>query len=203
MFDDLLRALKDRLLAPAARALGRRVSPTAVTLLAFAAGIGAALCAARAWDGAALALWLLNRLLDGFDGALARESGRQTDAGGYLDLVLDFVVYAAVPTGLVLGRPSLPLALAALALLASYYVNAASWMYLAAVLERRGVGAAARGERTTVTMPPGLIGGAETVVFYAVCFVFPGRLVALFVAFAALVLATAVHRVAWGLRALR
>lgn len=202
MFDDLLRALKDRLLAPLARAAGARVSPTAVTLLAFALGMAAALCAARARDGLALALWLLNRLLDGFDGTLARTTGRQTDAGGYLDLVLDFAVYAALPIGLVLGRPSLPLAVAALALLASYYVNAASWLYLAAVLERRGAGAAARGARTTVTIPPGLIGGAETVVFYAVCFLFPGRLVALFAAFAALVLATAAQRVAWGVRRL-
>ena len=203
MFDDLLRALKDRLLAPAARAVGRRLSPTAVTLLAFAAGLGAALCAARARDGAALALWLLNRLLDGFDGTLARATGRQTDAGGYLDLVLDFAVYAAVPVGLVLGRPSTALALAGLALVASYYVNAASWMYLSAILERRGAGAAARGERTTVTIPPGLIGGTETVVFYAVCFLLPGRLVALFAGFAALVLATAGQRVWWGVRALR
>lgn len=203
MFDDLLRALKDRLLAPLARALGRRVSPTTVTLGAFALGLAAAACAAQRRGGAALALWLLNRLLDGFDGTLARETGRQTDAGGYLDLVLDFAVYAALPVGLVLGRPSLPLALAALALLASYYVNAASWMVLAAVLERRGAGAAARGERTTVTIPPGLIGGAETVVFYALCFVLPGRLVLLFGVFAGLVMATAAQRVAWGVRALR
>ena len=52
-------------------------------------------------------------------------------------------------------------------LVASFYVNAASWMYLAALLEQRNDGAAARGETTAVTMPPGLIGGAETVAFYA------------------------------------
>jgi hypothetical protein len=63
---------------------------------------------------------------------------------------------------------------AGLALLGSFFVNAASWMYLSAVLERRGAGAAARGERTTVTMPPGLIAGAETVVLYTLFLVFPG-----------------------------
>jgi phosphatidylglycerophosphate synthase len=200
VFDDLLRRLKDRLLAPAARRVGRAVSPNAVSALACAAGLACAWCAARGAYGAGLALWLLNRLLDGFDGALARAQGTQSDFGGYLDLVLDFAVYAAVPIGLVLGRPGVPLAVAALAMLASFYVNAASWMYLAAVLERRGAGAAARGELTAVTMPAGLVAGAETVALYALFFLFPARLATLFWVVAALVLATAAHRVAWAWR---
>jgi phosphatidylglycerophosphate synthase len=42
------------------------------------------------WYGAALAAILLNRLLDGLDGALARRRGL-TDAGGFLDISLDFL----------------------------------------------------------------------------------------------------------------
>lgn len=203
MFDELLRALKDRLLAPLARRAGPRLSPTLVTLVALAVGVGAAWLAARGQYGAALACWLANRALDGFDGALARAHGRQGDWGGYLDLVCDFVVYAAIPIGLAVAADDRRVALAALALVSAFYVNAASWMYLAAVLERRGAGAAARGERTTVTMPPGLVAGAETVLFYALFLLFPGRLPALFAVMTALVAATVVQRLAWARRALR
>lgn len=203
MFDHLLRALKDRLLEPLARRLGPGVSPDLVTVLALLAGLGAAAAAWRRADGVALALWAVNRLLDGLDGTLARVHGRQTDFGGYLDILLDFVVYAAVPTGLALGRPTAPVLVACVALLGSFFVNAASWMYLAAVLERRGAGAAARGERTTVTMPPGLVAGTETVVLYALFLAFPAYLPALFGLMAALVYLTVAQRLWWARRHLR
>lgn len=200
MFDLLLRALKDRLLEPLARRLGPGVAPDLVTLLAFAVGLAAAGCAWRRAYAPALALWALNRLLDGLDGTLARVHGRQTDFGGYLDILLDFGVYAAVPTGLALGRGDRPALVAALVLLGSFFVNAASWMYLAAVLERRGAGAAQRGELTTVTMPPGLVAGTETVVLYTLFLLVPGQLPTLFGIMAALVYVTVGQRVVWARR---
>lgn len=200
MFDTFLRALKDRLLEPLARRLGPWPSPNAVTVLACLVGLAAAGLAWRRAYPAALALWLANRFLDGLDGTLARVHGRQTDFGGYLDILLDFVVYAAVPTGLALGQPRAAVLTACAVLLGSFFVNAASWMYLSAVLERRSAGAAARGERTTVTMPPGLVAGAETFVLYTLFLAFPGRLVELFALMAALVYVTVAQRVWWALR---
>jgi phosphatidylglycerophosphate synthase len=170
---------------------------------AFGAGVAAAAVAARGQYGAGLLCWALNRVLDGLDGVLARATGRQTDFGGYLDTLLDFLVYALVPLGLVVGRPSLPVALAALVLLAAFYVNAASWMYLSALLERRAQGAALRGEQTSVTMPGGLVAGSETILFYALFFLMPGNLAPLFLVMAALVGVTVVQRAAWGWSALR
>lgn len=203
MFDVFLRALKDRLLDPLARWLGPGVPPNAVTLLAFLAGLGAGAAGWRRAYTLALVLWALNRLLDGLDGTLARVHGRQTDFGGYLDILLDFAVYTAVPTGLALGRPTAPVLAACAALLGSFFVNAASWMYLAAVLERRGAGAAARGERTTVTMPPGLVAGAETVVLYTLFLAVPARLPELFGLMAVLVYLTVLQRLWWARRHLR
>lgn len=200
MFDDVLRALKDRLLGPPARLLGPRVAPNALTVLACLAGLACAWAAYRGAYGAALALWAGNRLLDGLDGTLARVHGRQTDFGGYLDLLLDFVVYAAVPAGLALGRPTAAALGACVLLVGSFYVNAASWMYLSAVLEQRALGAAARGERTTVTMPAGLIAGAETVVLYALFLAVPSRTPELFALTAALVGVTVAQRVWWAWR---
>ena len=202
MLDAVLRPIKERLLAPAALVVGHRLSPMAVTVAAFLAGLASALLGVRGAYGAALVFWLVNRVLDGFDGTLARVQGRQTDLGGYVDLLLDFVVYAAIPLGLAFGIGDSRTLVAGLALLASFYVNAASWMYLSAVLERRDAGARARGELTTITMPPGLVGGTETMVCYAAFFAFPRYVVPLFWLMSALVLFTVLQRLAWAVRRL-
>ncbi len=203
MFDDLLRSLKDRLLEPLARALGPRCPPAAVSLAALAAGFGAAWLAAEQRYTWALVAWLVNRVLDGLDGVLARVYGRASDLGGYLDILCDFAVYALVPIGLVIGAPT-PEAWRALAvLLASFYLNAASWMYLAALLERRGQGAAPPDRVTSVAMPAGLVAGTETIVFYLLFLLFPSQLVPLFFTMAALVLVGVTQRAIWAGRRLR
>ncbi len=77
---------------------------TELTLVGFAIGVLALPFLALGWYGAALAAILLNRLLDGLDGALARRRGL-TDAGGFLDIALDFLFYALVPFGFILADP--------------------------------------------------------------------------------------------------
>lgn len=201
MFDHLLRKLKDRWLAPLASLL-RNVPPNVITLVALVLGLSAAVAASqRAWT-LGLVLWLANRLTDGLDGTVARVAERQTDFGGYLDILLDFVVYAAIPLGFAFGTPDRLVLLVAVALEGSFFVNACSWMYLSAVLEKRASGAAATGELTTVTMPPALVAGFETVVFFALFFLFPGRLVTLFGLMTALVGINIVQRLVWARRVL-
>jgi phosphatidylglycerophosphate synthase len=53
----------------------------------------------------ALALWLLNRALDGLDGAVARASGGGSDLGGLLDFLADFVVYGGFVVGVAIAEP--------------------------------------------------------------------------------------------------
>jgi len=170
VFGDLLRDLKDRVLAPVAQTIGHNVSPLAISLIAFVAGL---------------------------DGTLARLQGRSSDLGAYLDLLLDFAVYAALPIALVLGQPSLPRLVALGFLLGTFYLNAASWMCLAAILERRGRGAATSGERTRVTMPPGLVAGTETILFYTAFMLWPAQAAPLLVIMSGLVLVGVVQRVLW------
>ena len=202
MFDAFLRALKDRLLAPVARAIGTRVHPNAVTISAWFVGLLAAVAAGGRDYRLALCLWVTNRVLDGFDGTLSRVTGTQTDFGGYLDIVLDFSVYAMLVFGLILGSKTWQTAAAGTALVGTFYVNAASWMYLAAILERRELGASATGERTTVTMPPGLIAGTETFGFYVLFLLIPGHLPLLFTLMGVGVVATIIQRIVWARRCL-
>lgn len=202
MFDHWLRMLKDRLFAPVAPLIGRWLHPNALSLLALLAGLGAALLAARGQTVPAFAAWVLNRTLDGLDGSVARASGTETDFGAYFDIMQDFVVYAAVPVGVVLGHPSPASWQAGLFLLAAFYLNAASWMYLSAILERRGRGTEATGERTAVTMPPAIVAGTETVAFYSVFLLVPAWAPAVFVMMGALVLINVAMRMVWAWRRL-
>jgi phosphatidylglycerophosphate synthase len=218
MFDIALRPLKDNVLDPVARLVGRIMSPNAVTLLSLLLGIASALVLWYGAIGWAFLLWILNRVTDGLDGAVARVTGRTSDLGGYLDIVTDFVVYSALPIAFVLrsgpggigglGGAALAEAAfeppylipAALVLLAAFYVNAASWMHLSAILEKRG--RERGGELTSVTMPEGIIGGTETVGFFTLFFLLPMFLAQLFWIMALLTLVSALQRVVWAVRKL-
>jgi len=203
MFDHLFRSLQDLLLRPIARALGPRLSPTLITWVAFAAGLSSAAAVLAGDLGVALGSWLLNRLLDGLDGTQARVHARVSHFGAYLDIVLDFVVYAAIPLAFVFLTREFEIARAGMFLLASFYVNAASWMYLSALLEARLDGAASRAEATSVTMPSGIVAGAETIVFYTLFFLMPSQLTTLFTVMAVLVTANVPVRLYWANRRLR
>jgi phosphatidylglycerophosphate synthase len=201
MFDHLLRGLKDRLLAPLAMLL-RGVPPNVLTVIALLFGLGAAAAAAQGAWGIGLVLWFANRVTDGLDGTVARLAERQTDFGGYLDILLDFVVYAAIPVGFAVSSPERLVLVLAVALEGSFFVNACSWMYLSAILEKRASGAASTGELTTVTMPPALVAGFETLVFFSLFFLFPDRLVTLFGLMTGLVGINIVQRLVWARRVL-
>jgi phosphatidylglycerophosphate synthase len=202
MFDHLFRKYKDRALQPLT-GMVQDISPNTLTILAFVAGLA---CAGAAFYGTGLwvlALWLLNRLLDGLDGAVARLRGKQSDFGGYLDILLDFAIYAAVPIGLALHQPAVPTLIALIFLLGSFYINGASWMYLAAILEKRAQAAPLRGEKTTVVMPDGLIGAVATFIFYCAFCCWPQYLAPLFSMMAALTFFTAGQRLWWAWRNLQ
>jgi phosphatidylglycerophosphate synthase len=198
VIDAQLRVQKEAVLGPVAGRLPSRISPISITLLAVVPGIGAALAAADGRNILAVGLWLLNRLLDGLDGTLARQRDRQSDLGAYLDILMDFLVYAAVPIGLAAHADSQTTWIAAAALLAAFYVNTISWAYLSALLERRERNKSR--EYTSVTMPGGLIEGAETVVLYAIMLAVPAGAPMVFWVMAAAVAITVGQRVVWAVR---
>jgi phosphatidylglycerophosphate synthase len=100
MLDQHMLALQNRILdRPAARLARLGVPADAVTIIGFSIGLAsAAFLSAQAY-GPALACILLNRLLDGLDGAVARAAG-PTDRGAFLEIALDFFFYAGCPLAL-------------------------------------------------------------------------------------------------------
>lgn len=180
---------------PVAEQLFSAIHPNVVSFVALGVGL---LCAAATINGAfglGLLLWLLNRVLDGLDGLVARVHHKQSDFGGYLDLLLDFIVYLAVPIALIYALPTSENLWGGLVLLSSYILNLLSWSTLSALIEKRQIQTSAR--LTSMEMPTGLIEGAETILFYVLFFLFPSYLAPLLWLMAVLVLVTASQRVWW------
>lgn len=235
MWDRELRVVKELVLEPLARWVGALgLTPNQLTLVAFALGILAGHLCLEGNLYLALVLWWLNRIVDGLDGAVARQRGLQTDFGAYLDIITDFTVYTTIPIDLAFHQViracstqssstqalflecsfrqasaegtigewgPLFWQLAALSfLLGTYFVNAASLFMLSGILEKRNLGASATGEKTTLTMPVGLIEGTETIVFYSLFILLPQQLTTLFVIFGSLVSITILHRLWWAYR---
>jgi phosphatidylglycerophosphate synthase len=145
----------------------------------------------------ALGLWLANRLLDGLDGAVAR-AGTPTDAGGFLDIVADFSVYAGIIVGLAVAEPGARLA--CVALLTAYYISGTAFLALSSLAERRSQ---RLGDNRSLRFVGGLAEGTETIAVYVLLFVLPQHAIVIVWGFTGAVAITAVQRVASGLRLLR
>ena len=178
--------------ATAARVARAGVSANAVTISACILGIAAAVAIAGGFFWLGLVLIAVSRFGDGLDGAIARVDGR-TDLGGYLDIVLDFFFYGAIPLGFAVADPPAN-ALAAAVLISCFYVNGASFLAFSILAERRKLSTLARGEKS-IFFTTGLAEATETLaVFVAFC-LFPGWFAVLAYAFAAVTLYTAVSRI--------
>jgi len=199
MLDSRLRTLT----APALDAAGRRlaragVPPAALTGAGWAAGAGAcAATALRAWP-VALGLWLANRLLDGLDGPTARAGGRSCEAGGFLDIVADFSVYAGIILGLAVAVPGARLA--CVALLTAYYISGTAFLALSSLAERRRQ---RLGDNRSLRFVGSLAEGTEAIAVYISLFLLPQHATVIVWAFTAAVAITAAQRVVLGLRLLR
>lgn len=196
MFDNQARDLKEKILAPIAAGLSH-VHPTVITFFSLGCGLIAAGLAWQQWSGWSAFFWAVNRLTDGLDGTMARLQQKQSDLGGYLDILADFTIYALLPIALVLGSPSAANWVSLAFLLMAYYVNAASWMYLSALLEKRAQGAQQSQEKTSITMPPAVVGGLETTVIYFFFILWPAYLPWLFGLMTLLVWLSIGQRLVW------
>lgn len=198
MIDQALRArLGPSLDRVAGRLAGRDVPALGVTAAGLLAGLGACVAIAESAWALALVLWLVNRVLDGLDGPIARQRG-VTELGGLLDFVADFIVYSGFVLGVAIAHPSARLA--CVALLATYLVNNVALLSFSSVIERLGL---ELGDERSLRLTTGIAEGTETIVVYCLFCVVPGSSTTIAWGFAGLVAVTAVRRVAYAARILR
>ena len=192
-----------QMMAPSIQRLARqakRLGLTAdqLTLLGFLLGIFAALLIAfDAYLAGAIAI-LASRLFDALDGAVARLT-RATDAGGFLDIALDFVFYASIPLAFAFSDPSRN-ALPAAVLLAAFIGTGSSFLAFAVMATKRGLSNLATPDKSFYFLG-GLTEASETLLCFMAMCLWPGLFIELAYGFAALCAITTVTRIWWGWQA--
>lgn len=193
MLDARLRPLIDPPLNAVGRTLARLgMTANAISAIGIALGIAAGMALAQGQFTAGLVLIIVNRLLDGLDGAVARAT-QLSDFGGYLDIVGDFVFYLAVPTGFGLADPAnlKP----AMALLACFGLTGISFLAFATMAARRGIETSAHG-RKSFFYNSGLAEGTETIIVFVAFCLWPAHFASIALAYAGLCILTVIQRTA-------
>ncbi|MUK43828.1 CDP-alcohol phosphatidyltransferase family protein [Aliivibrio fischeri] len=118
----------------------------------------------------ALVFIVLNRICDGLDGALARIQGI-TDAGGFLDISLDFLFYSLIPFGFVLANPDQN-AIAGAFLIFSFVGTGSSFLAFAIMASKQGIDNPVYKHKSLYYMS-GLTEGTETIACFIAFCLFP------------------------------
>jgi phosphatidylglycerophosphate synthase len=145
----------------------------------------------------ALVLWLLNRLLDGLDGEVARLRSESSEFGTFVDIMADFLVYGGFLVALAVQHQDARLAL--VALFFAYYLNGTAFLALSGILERL------KRERQTdrgLHFRRSLTEGFETTVAGALFLLLPEHVSTIAWIFAGMVLFSAAQRLHDGWRIL-
>lgn len=107
MIDDPFRQwLARRWSAPAGALHRAGITANQVTVVAAVLGVTAAALVAVQLTWFGIALWLVSRLLDGYDGILARLASSSSLYGAYLDITLDMLAYTAMAIAFAIAMPA-------------------------------------------------------------------------------------------------
>ncbi|MBT6415900.1 CDP-alcohol phosphatidyltransferase family protein [Candidatus Puniceispirillum sp.] len=180
MFDATLRPVVDAVMMPVARQLARwGVTANHMTVTGGFMGLVAVISITFNAFMVALVFIVINRLADGLDGAVARVSDSSssgitgsgiTDFGGYLDIVLDFIFYSAIPFAFALHDPAN--AVAACFLVFSFVGTTSSFLAFAIIAAKRGISTEVRGKKSFYHLG-GLTEGTETIILLCMMTLMP------------------------------
>ena len=192
MFDAALLPILKRAVDRPARALvARGVTADQITLTGFLVGLLGVAAAASGAFAAALVCLAINRLADGFDGAVARLT-KPTDRGAFLDIALDFMFYGLFPLGFALHDPANN-ALPAAVLVCSFIGTGSSFLAFSIIAEKRGI-TSAQYPTKGIYYLGGLTEGTETIALLVAFCLFPGAFPWLAYGFAGLCFLTTLTR---------
>lgn len=147
----------------------------------------------------ALLCVIINRVMDGLDGAVARVQG-PTDLGGYLDITLDFIFYSAVIFGFALMNP-LENALAASFLIFSFMGTGSSFLAFAIMAEKQKIERLEYGRKSLYFLG-GLAEGTETIALLILICLFPSYFAVMAYIFGTICWITTATRIYAGYRTL-
>ncbi|AFS48309.1 CDP-alcohol phosphatidyltransferase [alpha proteobacterium HIMB59] len=170
MFDRQIQKYTQKPLQYIAKLFLKFISPNHMTLIGFSFGVLMCLFIIIDQYLMAIIFLFLNRLSDGLDGTMARLQ-TPTPLGGYLDIVLDFLIYG----GFVLsfGITEQNNTLLSMILLFCYIGTGSTFLAKAAILP------SLTNQNLNEEIPKsfhyavGLVEGTETIVFMVLCLLLP------------------------------
>lgn len=175
------------------------VTANQVTWVGFGLGLAAMAWAATGSFTLALIALLINRLADGIDGCLARRRGA-TDLGGYLDIVLDFIVYSGMVFAFALALPEA--AIPACFLMFAFFGTGTSFLAFAIFAAKRGLDGEASSGRSFYYLG-GIAEGTETILLFVIICLVPDAFAAAAYVFGALCWLTTFGRIGTAIGVLR
>ena len=192
MFDRQIQKYTQKPLQYIAKLFLKFISPNHVTLIGFSFGL--LMCLSIIIDQYLMAIifLFLNRLSDGLDGTMARLQN-PTPLGGYLDIVLDFLIYG----GFVLsfGITEQNNTLLSMILLFCYIGTGSTFLAKAAILPSLTKQNLNEEIPKSFHYAVGLVEGTETIVFMVLCLLFPNLFIYFSFIFIILCIITIVFRI--------
>ena len=192
MFDRQIQKYTQKPLQYIAKLFLKFISPNHMTFIGFSFGI--LMCISIIFDQYLIAIifLFLNRLSDGLDGAMARLQ-TPTPLGGYLDIVLDFLIYG----GFVLsfGMTEQNNTFLSMILLFCYIGTGGTFLAKAAILPSLTHQSLNEDIPKSFHYAEGLIEGAETIFFMFLCLLLPNLFTYFASIFIMLCLTTIVFRI--------
>ena len=192
MIDAFIRPVMDPPLTRIGARLAKHdISANAVTCFGFLVGLAVMVAIAKESYMLAGFLFIINRVCDGLDGGIARAS-KMTDAGGYFDIISDFIIYPGIPLAFCFAQPEN-------ALYGAYVIFAmsgamTSFLAYAIICAKRHIETTERGKKSFYFLG-GICEGFETAVFLgAMCF-WPEYFPVLAIIYGTLCIATTIGRV--------
>tara|TARA_B100000575_G_C22906773_1_gene526766 strand:+ start:210 stop:806 length:597 start_codon:yes stop_codon:yes gene_type:complete len=132
----------------------------------------------------------LNRLCDGLDGHMARQT-QITNYGGFIDIFFDFIFYALIPLSFGFQREEnlIP----AIILLLATFLNGTSFLAFAAAKSTEGKNK--EFQKKSIYYSYGLMEGTETILFFSLFCIIPDNFSFISYIFSALIFVTMLQRV--------
>jgi phosphatidylglycerophosphate synthase len=201
MFDKAVQSvLKPAFTFTARVAIKAGLSANNVSVAGFFVGLAAAFLIANQYYVLGAILILLSRIFDGIDGTVARLT-QATDQGGFLDISLDFLFYAAIPLAFAFANPTVN-ALPAATLLAAFIGTGSTFLAFAAFAEKRGLHSSNLPDKSFYFLG-GLTEATETIAVFVVMCIWPAYFAVLAYGFAVMCCITIATRIYWGYQAFK
>jgi phosphatidylglycerophosphate synthase len=199
MFDKNVQSILKPAFAVVAKiAVQAGLTANSVSIIGFLIGLTAAVSIAFQSYAVGAVLILVSRIFDGIDGAVARIT-HTSDQGGFLDISLDFLFYAAIPLAFAFANPAAN-ALPAATLLAAFLGTGSTFLAFAAIAEKRGMHSSNLPDKSFYFLG-GLTEATETISVLVVMCIWPAYFAMLAYGFAVLCCITIATRIYWGYKA--